>query len=141
MTRTITNLWLDLVALALMVGLMLTGGIVHFALPPGTGHSHLLFGLGRHDYGTIHFWLAVAALGMLALHLARHWSFVCGVVAKGLGKEKLGARTLQMWGVGVLVITVLLPILGIAWATSQVEVSNLPHRAQGHSGMFDASRR
>jgi hypothetical protein len=140
MTRTITNLWLDLVALALMVGLLLTGGIIHFVLPPGTGRSHLLFGLGRHDYGTIHFWGAVVSLGLLVLHLTMHWSYVCGVIAKSLGKEKLSARTQQMWGVGVLVITILLPILGIAWATSQVHVSKLPHRGCGHSEMIDASR-
>lgn len=39
MTKTITNLWVDLIALLVMLGLMLTGGVIYFLLPPGTGHS------------------------------------------------------------------------------------------------------
>jgi len=56
-TRTSMNFWLDLLSLLLMIGLAPTRGLIHFVLPPGAGHSHLLFGLGRHDFGEIHFYL------------------------------------------------------------------------------------
>lgn len=128
MNRTIANLWLDLVALLLTIGLMLTGGIIHFVLPPGTGHSLRLFGLGRHDYGEIHFWLAALALGVLVLHIVLHWSFVCGVVAKSFNKERPGSRQLLRWGLGVVTTTVLLPIVLLVWSGSQVQASVVQHR-------------
>lgn len=131
MTKTTTNLWLDMIALVLMLGLMLTGAIIHFVLPSGTGNSLQLLGLGRHDYGAVHFWLAVAALVVLTLHIVLHWSFVCGVVAKALGKERPARRSLLAWGVGVLVLTVLLPILGLVWAMSRVEASDVPRFGYG----------
>jgi hypothetical protein len=135
MTKTLTNLWLDLLALLLMMGLMLTGGIIHFVLPPGTGRSLQLFGLGRHDYGAVHAWLAAAILAVLALHVILHWSFVCCLVAKGLGKERPAGRSLLVWGAGVLFVTVLLPILGIVWATSQVEASDVPRLGSGRAAV------
>lgn len=86
-TRTSTNYWLNLVSFIVMVGLAATGGLIHFVLPPGTGHWQTLFGLGRHDFGQVHFYLAVAAVLMLALHILLHWSWLCCVTAKKLGRR------------------------------------------------------
>lgn len=68
LTRTTLNLWLDLASLVALLGLILTGGLMYFVLPPGTGHSYVLGGLGRHDFGRLHFYLAVAAVALLAAH-------------------------------------------------------------------------
>jgi hypothetical protein len=97
--------------------------------------------LGRHDYGTIHFWLAVAALVLLALHIVLHWSCVCSVVAKSLGKEKPRSRTQLGWGVATLGFAFLLPGLVFLWASWHVEQSAGPHRGQGRSGMSEAFHR
>lgn len=123
MSRATVNLWLDLVALILMLGLMLSGGVLYFVLPPGTGHSHQLFGIGRHDYGAIHAWLSVALVVVLVLHVVLHWTFVCCVVAKQLGKDRPGKKALLSWGAGLFVFTLLLPIAGLVWAKSRVEPS------------------
>lgn len=37
-TRTHTNLWPDLLSLAVMIGLAATGGPIPFVLPAGIGH-------------------------------------------------------------------------------------------------------
>ena len=84
-TRTAVNFWLDLLLLFVMITLAATGGLIHFVFPPGIGCSLLLFGLGRHDYGQIHFCLAVAAVVLVSLHLLLHWRWICGVVGKGFG--------------------------------------------------------
>jgi len=121
MRRTTANFWLDLVSFLVMVGLALTGGIMHYVLPSGTGNWLTLFGLGRHSYGQIHFYLAVTVVLLLALHLALHWSWLCGFVAKSLGKEPPSKRARHLAGAAAVVAIGLLLIGGLAWAASLVE--------------------
>jgi hypothetical protein len=121
MSKTATNFWLDLVSFLVMVGLALTGAITHYALPPGTGRSLTLFGLGRHDYGQMHFCLACAMVGLLALHLALHWSWLCGFVAQRLGREPPARRTRVLTGVAVLALVGCLLVGGVGWVGSRVE--------------------
>ncbi len=121
MSRTTLNFWLDLVSFLVMLGLAMTGGITHFVLPAGTGHSCTLFGLGRHDYGQIHFYLAVAAVLLVALHVALHWAWVCCVVAKSMGKGQPSRRSQTLWGVVVLGGCGLLLGVGLWWASAQIE--------------------
>ena len=124
--RTSTNFWLDLVSFVAMFCLAATGGLMYFVLPPGTGHSRSLFGFNRHDFGTIHFYLAVLALVLLAVHIILHWNWVCCVVARALGKTKPSARTQKVWGWSVLVGLPALVVLGLWWASGHVESSTEP---------------
>ncbi|MBN2576688.1 MAG: DUF4405 domain-containing protein [Deltaproteobacteria bacterium] len=121
MKRTAVNFWLDLASLLAMVSLALTGGINHYVLPSGTGNWLTLFGLDRHDYGKIHFYLGFAIVILLALHVAMHWSWLCGFVAKRLGKEQPSRRARLWAGVGTLALFGLLLVGGLAWAASRVE--------------------
>jgi hypothetical protein len=121
MRRTTANFWLNLGSFLVMVGLALTGGIMHYVLPAGTGNWLTLFGLGRHSYGQIHFCLAVTVVLLLALHLTLHWSWLCGFVAKRLGREQPGKRARLLAGAGALVVVGLLLVGGLAWAASRVE--------------------
>ncbi len=56
-----------------MVG---TGYILWFVLPPGTNRTHILWGLLRHQWGTLHFWISVMLLTVLAVHVALHWRWL-----------------------------------------------------------------
>ncbi len=85
MNRTRLNFYVDLLGFLAMLALAATGAILYFVLPPGTGHSHALFGLGRHDYGSIHSRLAAFLLAIVALHLILHWHWACFVTARLLG--------------------------------------------------------
>ncbi|KAA0215641.1 MAG: DUF4405 domain-containing protein [Leptolyngbya sp. PLA3] len=78
MQRASINYIVDLLTLLVLLGIAGTGLIMKFALPPGSGGAGLaLWSLGRHDWGSIHFWLS-AGMGMLLLvHLYLHWSWVC----------------------------------------------------------------
>lgn len=67
MRRPTLNLVVDSVAFAGFVFLTTTGVLMRYVLPPGSGHRTLVWGLGRHDWGAIHFWIATVFLGVLAL--------------------------------------------------------------------------
>ncbi|MBN1612312.1 MAG: DUF4405 domain-containing protein [Polyangiaceae bacterium] len=121
MNRTTTNFWLDVLSLLVILGLAFTGGIVHFVLPPGTGHFDLLFGLGRHDFGRIHFYLGVLAVVLLTVHVMLHWSWVCCVTRKFFGAEPSSGRTQTVWGLALLCSVSLLLGGGLWWASSRAE--------------------
>jgi hypothetical protein len=126
MTRTTLNFWLDLLSLLVMIGLATTGGLIHFVLPPGTGHFHLLFGLGRHDFGQIHFYFALAAVALLALHVLLHWSWICCVVGKVLGNAVPSRRAQVAWGLLLLCGVAVFLVAGLWWASSRVQRNAMP---------------
>lgn len=118
--RTLTNLWIDLASLIVMLGLAATGGLIHFVLPAGSGRFRELFGWNRHDIGQVHFYLAVATVALLVLHVLLHWSWVCCVVAKALGRGFPSQRIRTVWGVGLLLGITLLLVAGLWWASRMV---------------------
>jgi hypothetical protein len=80
------NFWTDLVLFFQMLALLVTGLILKYGLPPGRGRGQgwgrhqggprELFGLKRHDWGDIHFWIAVSLVAILLLHLVLHWGWI-----------------------------------------------------------------
>mgnify|MGYP001086303376 CR=1 FL=1 len=89
MKRTNLNFIIDLVAFLDMLGLAFTGFIMKYILPPGTsglgrqlhggrGREHIkdLWSMTRHEWGSIHFYLAVIFLTLMAVHLILHWKWV-----------------------------------------------------------------
>jgi hypothetical protein len=97
-TRSVLNFLVDLVGLLAMLGMLTTGLVVRYVLPPGSrgGHGLELWGLDRHQWGDIHFWLAIALLAMLVLHVALHWDWVCAVLRiQILRREKLTTKPSQ----------------------------------------------
>jgi hypothetical protein len=77
LTRTIV---VDSLAFAGFVLLTTTGFLLHYLLPPGIGRRSLLWGLDRHEWGSVHFYIALASLAVLTLHLFLHrrWPDVSG---------------------------------------------------------------
>ena len=76
----------DVVGFFLLIGLTITGSIMKWVLPPGTGGRHggqgeqvkTLLSLGRHDWGNIHFWLSVSFIVIMLIHLALHYNWIKG---------------------------------------------------------------
>ncbi len=145
MKRTSVNLWLDVVSLLVMLSLVVTGGLMYFVLPPGTGHTHFLFGLGRHDFGQVHFYLAVAAVVLMALHVALHWNWVCCVIGKAFGNPRPSRSAQLAWGVSLLSGLMLLSGAGVWWASANVEQHVAQSTGRGERGLrqhgFRAFRR
>jgi hypothetical protein len=117
-TRTRINFWIDCISLIVMVVLAITGGLLYFVLPPGTGHSHSLFGFGRHDIGEVHFYFAVVGVVLLGVHVYLHWSWICGFIGKSLGSAVPSQTT---WGVAFLSGILVLLGAGMWWTSSKVE--------------------
>jgi hypothetical protein len=88
--RSKFNFALDAVSLALMASLAITGFTMSLALPAGPrGGSRGLgppdfLGMSRHDLADIHFWIAVAFLSVLVVHLIMHWAWVSAMTRKVL---------------------------------------------------------
>jgi hypothetical protein len=83
MRKNTLNFIVDAVTLLAILGMTGTGLILKFSLPPGSGGRGLtLWGLGRHDFGTVHFWIAAALGALLIVHLVLHWSWVVGTIRR-----------------------------------------------------------
>jgi len=78
MRKNTLNLIVDLCSFAVMLALACTGLIMAFVLPPGTGGAGglSLWGMGRHDWGDVHFVLALVLIGLILVHVLLHWSWV-----------------------------------------------------------------
>ena len=90
MARTTLNFTVDLVSFVDLLLLAGTGVILKWVLPPGSGGGHghglgggrgagevkTLLGLGRHDWGDVHFVLSVLFLALMLVHLYLHWSWI-----------------------------------------------------------------
>lgn len=101
------NFIVDALGFIGFIFLTTTGIIVRYVLPPGSGHHTILWGLDRHEWGTVHFWIAIGFLCALILHLFLHWRWVVCII-RGQPSEGSGARfALGMIGLlGVIAIAV-----------------------------------
>ena len=94
MKRTTLNLVVDAISFLDLLLLATTGAIMRWVLPPGSGGGQghgfrggrgpavetqdfaSLFGLGRHDWGNIHFTLALLFVSLILLHILLHWTWI-----------------------------------------------------------------
>ena len=111
---------LNSLVFTLFVLLVATGALMKFVLPKGSGESLAVWGLGRHDWGSVHFWIAVGLLSAIALHLLFHWSWISAVV-RGRPRE-LGARRVKL---GLVAVAALLAV-AVAPLVSPVRQTGKP---------------
>ncbi|SMO75652.1 DUF4405 domain-containing protein [Gracilimonas mengyeensis] len=71
------NKIIDLVSFISMILLIGTGVIMYWVLPPGS-HGENFLSLSRHDWGDIHFWIAVVFTVLVAYHLLLHLPWIKG---------------------------------------------------------------
>jgi len=126
MSRTIINFLLDAALLATFCLLVFTAVIVRFVFPPGPdARGWLLWSLSYDQWATFEFGMvAVLALGVL-LHVMLHWSWICGVVATRLARDKkakLDEGTQTIYGVALLIVV--FNLLGLAIAAAVLTVQH-----------------
>lgn len=88
MQRTLINLAVDLATALAMFGMILTGYVVRFPLPPGTNKEWMLWGLTRHEWGGIHFWISTILSALIVAHVCLHWKWIVTVVRQRMGLIK-----------------------------------------------------
>ncbi len=129
------NFLIDILAFIFFLFLTSTGIIVHYLLPAGSGSTRTIWGLGRHDWGDIHFYFAVGFLLILALHIFKHWKWIWSLV-KGRPHSKPSQR-------GILGLVGLIAILTIAAlpliSPVETNASNNNHGA-GHGKHMETTK-
>jgi hypothetical protein len=133
MARPNVNFAVDSCGFAGFVLLTATGVLMRYVLPPGSGRFTTLWSLDRHGWGNIHFWLAIAFLSVLVIHLFLHWRWIA-TVARGRPREGSGARV-ALGTVGLIALLA----LALAPFMSPVERAAGELRAPG-SHAFEGER-
>lgn len=123
MRRNTLNFLVDAVTLLAIFGMIATGLMIRFVLPTGTGGrhggpGHVFWGMGRHDWGDVHFWISVALGVLLLVHVALHWSWVCTTLhrlLRGAGNAgQLSAAKRNIYGI-VFLAAVVVIFGGFTW--------------------------
>lgn len=135
MNRTILNIIIDLAAALLFLGMIATGYILRFPLPPGSNKSHILWSFSRHQWGDIHFWISLGLLVVMIIHLVLHWNWIVTVIGKRCRLIKTPHPSLLRCGV-LTVGFVIISFASFAWfaQTSVQEVARPMGR--GHYRRF-----
>jgi hypothetical protein len=128
MSRTLLNFLLDATLLAAFCVLIFSAVIVRFIFPPGpTALGWHLWSLSYDQWASLQFaMVAVLALGVL-IHVMVHWSWVCGVVATRVTrnkKAKIDDGTQTLYGVGLLLV--IFNLLGLAIAAAALSIQSPP---------------
>lgn len=108
MKRSAVILFIDIVSFIGFVFLTSTGVLLHYVLPAGSGRWSDIWGLNRHEWGDIHYFIAVLFFSVLALHLLLHWRVILNMIK--------GHTSNTSWLRAGLGITGLIAILLFAFA-------------------------
>ncbi len=99
MRRATVNFVVDIVSFVIFLALAATGSILRYVLPPGSGGQgfrggrplpgpNQLWGLVRHEWGDIHFWLAVTFVILMIVHIILHWGWIKCYVRSWFTREE-----------------------------------------------------
>lgn len=89
MKRTTLNFVIDLISFVALLGMVTTGIIMMYVLPPGSGGCgegfrggrgeepiEVLLSLSRHEWGKIHYCLALLFIVLMTAHILLHWTWI-----------------------------------------------------------------
>ncbi|MBV1873406.1 MAG: DUF4405 domain-containing protein [Gammaproteobacteria bacterium] len=124
---------IDLVAFVAFLFLTTTGVLLRYLLPERSGHWQTILGLNKHEWGTLHFWIAVVLLIVLALHLLQHKKFIRNVF-KGRNKERMNVRiALGIIGLIAVIFLAMLPLISPVEVPSKLKKPDRLHFQKGKS--------
>lgn len=88
MKRPHVDLMINSLAFVTFLFLTTTGVILKFYLPPRSGRTKDLIGMNRHEWGDIHFIIAVTFLTLIIVHLLLHKKWIGHWWSKLFSKPK-----------------------------------------------------
>jgi Domain of unknown function (DUF4405) len=140
MKRTWILFTLDVLIALAALSLVTTGLLIYFVLPPGEGlgaSRATLFSLTRHDFGDVHFWIAMTLIGLILVHVALHWQWVCTMISRLRADAHGSPRSATRNFAGlVFVLLVAGLVTGLLyWASLNVQPADGPSDGHGrHTG-------
>ena len=130
MKRNTLNFYVDLASFLVLFALLVTGLLIHYVLPPcgncsgdGSGVSKelTLWGFGRHDFGKVHFYLALATASLVLVHICLHWAWVCATCCNLLGLKVVSPDRQERYGILLLLILIVVTIALLYLAKTQAQ--------------------
>ncbi len=112
MKRTNVNFLVDALALVALVFLASTGALIRYVLPVGSGYTRALWGLDRHGWGHVHFWIAIAFCVAMVVHLVLHWGWITCVVRWDTRGRSKGRAVLALIAMIALLALAAAPFFG-----------------------------
>ena len=101
---------IDLLSFIGLSALISTGALIKFSLPPKSGAA-TIWGLTRHEFGDIHFYISVFFLIIITIHLFLHLKFIKAAIIGKVSRE-IGYRiTVGFIGLVVLVLFLFSPFI------------------------------
>lgn len=106
--RNRSNFWLDVATALVFCAMAGSGVLLEFVLVHRGGGTWL--GWSRHDWGEVHFWLGLALLGLVVVHLVQHrlWIGRCWRRFAGSARSPLSWALLAV-GLLLMVAPLLIP--------------------------------
>lgn len=148
MKRVRLNFVIDAMAMASFLFLASTGVLLRYQLPPGSGGLHgrgtgpgeagqsvlAVWGYTRHEWGSIHYWIACAMMAVLVIHIFLHWKWVFYVV-RGRKTDRSGMRLgLGLFGLVMLLLMTIAPWLASTSAQSREQLQQAAEAGIEHEG-------
>lgn len=136
MSKAKLNFYIDTLFFVCLTLLISTGFLLRYTLPAGSGRISgggqgrsamnktitLLWGLDKHQWGDIHFWIAVFLMLLLLAHLYLHWRWIVCMV-KGQDCEASGFRALLGIAAAVgLLLTAFSPLMSTTVEMKRSEI-------------------
>ena len=101
---------IDLLSFIGLSALISTGALIKFSLPPRSGGA-TIWGLTRHEWGDIHFYISIGFLIIITLHLLLHLRFIKMAIL-GEATREVGYRlAVGVVGFVILIVFLLSPFI------------------------------
>ncbi|MBW6477015.1 MAG: DUF4405 domain-containing protein [Chromatiales bacterium] len=102
--------WVDLLSFVALVLMVSTGLLLEFSLPERSRAATVL-GLSRHDWGSVHLWIALGFLLLMASHLLLHFRFIRSAIVGKATREYRYRIAAGLLGLFALLALAAMPLL------------------------------
>lgn len=101
---------IDLLLFITLMALISSGVLIKFSLPPRSGRASI-WGLTRHEWGDIHFYIALFFLFSMSTHLILHLKFIKNAISGKASREQNYRLAIGLLGFIALIVLLILPLL------------------------------
>ncbi len=127
MKKNCWNIIIDALSLLVFVSMISTGILLKFVLSPGSGRVEMLMkgggkfektidmlmGLTRHEWGEVHFYISIAFLALLVVHLILHWNWIqCVSFGSKNNPQPLKRKIASIGIIVFIILSLIFPWIG-----------------------------